>query len=257
MDWVQIAIIVIAVLGAFFGYYFYKKESRRMSPSEINKRIQGFQDVREIETREARKPERPWMDDPIAKAIEWDKRAEGGGGTDHKLRHIGSSRVEFRPDHPISWYIVTILMAVGAAVLVYFAGGSMGQAFWALSGGIGFSAIGGLVFYFALTPVVFDKSSGHFWKGRKQPPLVSGNLPSKCAGRINDIYALQLILAYLIMESPDPDKVSRTYPQYQINLVMKNGTRVNVVNYSASSDSPIKNAKALSMFLGKPLWDAL
>jgi hypothetical protein len=256
MDWVQIGLIAIAVIWVFFGYYNYKKASRLMSPSELNKRIQGVQHVREIETLEARKPARPWADDPIAKAIEWDERAEGGGGVDHKLRHVGSSRVEFQPAHPRSWYIITLLMAAGATALVCFEGGSIGQIFSALLGGIGFSAFGWLLFHFSLTPVVFDKSSGNFWKGRKKPEQVSGNPPSKCIGRIDDIYALQLILTYLIMESPDSAKDSHTYPQYQINLVMKNGTRINVVNYSNSSDSPVKNARALSMFLGKPLWDA-
>jgi hypothetical protein len=147
-------------------------------------------------------------------------------------------------------------MAMAAAALVYFEGGSIGLIFSALLGGIGFSALGWLLVHFALTPVVFDKSSGNFWQGRKKPEQVPGKPPAKCAGRIDDIYALQLILTYLIMESPDSAKDSHTYPQYQINLVMKNGTRINVVNYSNSSDMPSKNARALSMFLGKPLWDA-
>jgi hypothetical protein len=256
MDWVQVGIIAILVLGVGFGYYHYKKASRLMSPTELNKRIQGLTNVRETQTIEAKKPERPWADDPIAQSIDWDERAEGGGGVDHKIRYVGSSRFEFRPAHPRSWYVITLIMAMGAAALVYFEGGSIGQTILALSGGMGFSALGWLLFHFALTPVVFDKNSGNFWKGRKKPEQVSGYPPSKCMGRIDDIYALQLILTYYITGLP-ADKDSRTYPQYQINLVMKNGTRINVVNYSASSDMTIKNARALSMFLGKPLWDAL
>jgi hypothetical protein len=256
MDWVQIGIITIVAIGALAIYYNFKKTSRLMTPAELNKRIQGLHHVSDIETLEDSKPVHPWTDDPIAKSIEWDERAEGGGGIDHKLRYVGSSRVEFQPAHPRSWYVITLLMAVGAAALVYFEGGSVAQAFLALSGGMGLSGIGWLLFHFAMTPVVFDKSIGIFWQGRKQPERVSGNPPSKCVGRIDDIYAIQLILTYFITESPDSAKDSHTYPQYQINLVMKNGTRINVVNYSDSSDRTIKNAKALSMFLGKPLWDA-
>jgi hypothetical protein len=210
-----------------------------------------------MKTIEARKPERPWADDPIAKSIEWDEPAVGGGGVGHKLYYVGSSRVEFRPAHPRSWYISTQLMGVGAAAIIYFSSGSTEQIILALLSFIGLGALGWLLFLFALKPVVFDKSSGLFWQGKKKAEQVSGNPPAKYSGRIDDIYALQLILTYFIMESPESAKDSRTYPQYQVNLVMKNGTRINVVEYSSgSSDRSIKNARALSLFLGKPLWDA-
>lgn len=201
------------------------------------------------------KPPHPWAEDPIAKSTEWTDDCKGGGGVGHKLRYVGGSRLEFQPVHPRSWYIITLLMAAGAAAIVYFDSESIGQGFLALLCGMGLSAVGWIFFHLSLTPVVFDKSSGIFWIGRKQPDQVSGNPPSKRLGRIGDIYALQLIRVYFNTRLPsDPD--NRTYLQYQINLVMKNGMRMNVVNYGESIDMVNKNAKALSMFLGKPLWDA-
>jgi hypothetical protein len=247
MDWVQIAIVAIAVLGACFAFYAKKAEQRKpYYPPELNT----------LENPKVCKPPRPWAEDPIAKAIEWCERAEGGGGVGHELRYVGSSRVEFRPVHPKSWYIITLLMAVGAAAIVYLQFGSIGQTFLALLGGTVFCAFGWLFFYLSLTPVVFDKSRGIFWIGRKQPCQVSCNPQSKGFGRIDDIYALQLILTYYVTGVPG-DIDNRTYPQYQINLVMKNSKRINVVTYSSSdtSDRLSKNANALAMFLEKPLWD--
>jgi len=77
---------------------------------------------------------------------------------------------------------------------VYFEKGSIGQCFLVLLCGMGLSAVGWLFFHFPMTPVVFDKSSGIFWTGKKQPEQISGNPQSKCFGRIYDIYAIQLIL---------------------------------------------------------------
>lgn len=247
MDWVHIVILTVIILGVCFAIYAQKAGRRRpYDPS----------DLRTLENQNVCKPPRPWADDPIAKAIEWAEGAEGGGGVGHKLRHVGSNRLEFQPHHPRSWYIVTLLMGVGAATLVYFGSGAIGQIILALLCFMGLSAVGWLFFRFSMTPVVFDKSSGIFWVGRKQPVQVFGNPPSKSFGRIDDIYALQLILTYISTRSgDDTSSLGHTYPRYQINLVMKNGTRINVVNYRSSDDSLKKNANALSMFLEKPLWD--
>jgi len=200
------------------------------------------------------KPPRPWVEDPIAKAIEWNECAEGGGGVGHRLCYVGSSRIELRPVHPRSWYIVTLLMAAGAAAFIYLETGSIDKGLWALLGGMCLSAMGWLLFHLGLKLVVFDKSVGFFWQGGKRHDQFSGDHPRKCYGRINDVYALQLILTYYTTGLPQ-DENSRTYPQYQINLVMKNGTRINVVNYS-DFDMLSKTAEALAMFLEKPLWDA-
>ena len=76
MDWVQIGIFAITVLGALAIYYNYKKASRLKTPSELDTRTQELPRIRETENLEAGKPKLPWADDPIANSIEWTEASD-------------------------------------------------------------------------------------------------------------------------------------------------------------------------------------
>ncbi|MCI5139081.1 MAG: hypothetical protein D3922_11850 [Candidatus Electrothrix sp. AR1] len=107
---------------------------------------------------------------------------------------------------------------------------------------------GGGMLYFSTMPVVFDKRKGFFWKGRKVP-YESGNWRDRkdCA-RLGEIHALKLIAERISGKD-------RSYYSYEINLVMKDGSRIQVVDHG-DKNKVQEDAKALAEFLGKPLWDA-
>jgi hypothetical protein len=253
MDWMQIAIVVILIL-VFCSVFYINKKAQDTKPYEPNPAL-----MEQGKAREARLL--TWAEDPVAKSINWDEGVEGALARfrTHKIRYVGSSRVEFQPRHHLLGHIVIQLVAVGLAIFVYLETESIFQAFVVLLVGMGISVLGWLFLYLPLKPVVFDKRLGIFWQGRKQPDRVSGNPPSQWPGRIGDIYALQLIGAYDLSYSDIKNRSSlpdHVYPVSQIILVMKNGTRINAIAYR-DSESFMKDSEALSRFLGKPLWNAL
>lgn len=96
-------------------------------------------------------------------------------------------------------------------------------------------------------PVVFDRREGWFWKGRTSPsedPSV-GNGKNGCS--LSEIKALQLL----------PESVrskNGSYTSWELNLVLADGSRRNVVDHG-SETSIREDAAALASFLSVPLWN--
>ncbi len=104
------------------------------------------------------------------------------------------------------------------------------------------------MFYFGTSPIVFDKYKSSFWKGRKSPDEVSERKEIKYFTELANIHALQIISEYC-----SGNKSS--YYSYELNLVLKNGSRINVVDHGNLTKLR-EDAQTLSAFLGKPVWDA-
>jgi len=107
----------------------------------------------------------------------------------------------------------------------------------------------GCFLLFGTVPIVFDKGANFVWKGRKSPETTLAELTLKNCVRMEDIHALQLI-SYI---GNGPKSKKCTY--YEINLVMKNGNRFNVVVHD-SKNKVRQEAGVISLFLDKPIWDA-
>ncbi|MDU9048985.1 MAG: hypothetical protein Q3M30_09040 [Candidatus Electrothrix sp. Rat3] len=187
------------------------------------------------------------FNDPLAEKTEWMPLQRGGANFQtHKLVTVQRDRMEFRASSGmILFSILFVLVGVGVSIGIFL---SQEQAFPLILLGLVFMGAGGVMFYFSTSPVVLDKRKGFFWKGRKVP-YESGNWRERedCA-RLGEVYALQLIA-----ELVSGDK--QNYYTYEINLVLKDGSRINVVDHGKKSKIQ-EDAKALAEFLGKPLWDA-
>ena len=66
---------------------------------------------------------------------------------------------------------------------------------------------------------------------------------------LNDIHALQ-VLSELCQSNKGP------YNSYELNLVLKTGKRISVIDHS-HLHKICEEADRLSTFLGKPVWDAI
>jgi hypothetical protein len=97
----------------------------------------------------------------------------------------------------------------------------------------------------ALTPVVFDKPSGYFWKGWQKP--WNGKMGNKA--RLRDIVALQIIHKTVSAERG-------TVTMFELNILLKNNERLNVID-QANFKVLSEDAQQLSRFLGVPLWNAV
>ena len=160
------------------------------------------------------------FEDPIAMQTEWTP-AKGGGANfcTHKMVQNGMGRLEFRA-------------SLGAR-LFYLV----------------FASAGGAMFYFGTIPIVFDQQRGFYWKGRKAPYEMYNRAALKNYARLEDIHALQLISEYC-----HGNKSS--YDSYELNLVLKDGRRLNVVDHGNHKQLRA-DAATLSRILDKPVWDAL
>ena len=150
-----------------------------------------------------------------------------------------------------------IFILMGMATMIAFplagteaAGASFDTAMLVPMGiGFVFFLVGCSMFWFGTRPIVFDKFRSAFWKGRKGPDDVSDRRELKDYAELQNIHALQIISEYV-----HGNKTS--YYSYELNLVLKDGNRINVTDHG-NLKKLREDADALSRFLGKPVWDAI
>jgi hypothetical protein len=196
------------------------------------------------------------FNDPLALQTTWTPAKSGGSNFHtHRLVEIDHHRLEFRATWGAKLF-AAVFFVVGVGVLIMgtlfgFVDSNTGEEanpLFIYLFGLTFAGIGGWVYYYMSTPRVFDKWAGLYWKGHKKPAGIHDISSTNKNSRISDIHAIQLL-----SERVSSDKSS--YHSYEINLVLKNGERINVVDHGKLSE--VRNdAEKLSQFLGKPIWDA-
>jgi hypothetical protein len=187
--------------------------------------------------------------DPVATKTGWN--SVGSGYTNigtHKLIEVTPQRLEFR---------TTIKAYVASAFFLLIGMCFLGHAVKSTSSllpGVIFFGIGALMMYFGSIPFVFDKREGYMWKGRKKPESDAAQKHSaKKIALIEEVHAIQLLHDFVKKKtrSPGPRYVST----YEMNIVIADGSRVTVVRHCDKANM-LKDAEKLSIFLGKPIWNA-
>ncbi|MFB3118125.1 MAG: hypothetical protein ACE1ZP_05110 [Myxococcota bacterium] len=97
-------------------------------------------------------------------------------------------------------------------------------------------------------PRVFDRSLALFWRGRSEPTLMNVGPPIASSAPLSSIHALQLLSEFV-------SGSKNSYYSYELNLVLNDGRRINVVDHG-NLKRLRGDAKTLSQFLDKPVWDA-
>ena len=194
--------------------------------------------------------------DPIAEATKWSPLKKGGASfCTHKLIDKGLQRMEFCASIGMKLFAgIFFIIGLGSFVgfFVHLASaetiGLNADTIITPLFGIVFTGAGACMFYFMARPGVFDKNSGYFWKGWKGPNQVVNKAAIKDLVELEQIHGLQLISEYC-----SGNKSS--YYSYELNLVLENGERVNVIDHGGL-EKIRADAARLSDFLGKPVWDA-
>ena len=187
--------------------------------------------------------------DPVATKTGWN--SVGSGYTNiatHKLVQVTPQRLEFRST--LKAYVASAFFLL---IGMCFFGHAVKNASSLLPGVI-FFGIGALMMYFVTIPFVFDKREGYLWKGRKKPESDAVQKHSaKKITLIEEVHAIQLLHDFVKKKtrSPGPRYVST----YEMNIVIADGSRVTVVRH-CDKESMLKDAEKLSIFLGKPIWNA-
>ena len=189
------------------------------------------------------------LEDPVATETGWD--CVGSGYTNiatHKLVQVTPQRLEFRST--LKAYVASAFFLL---IGICFFGHAVKNTSSLLPGVI-FFGIGALMMYFGTIPFVFDKGEGYLWKGRKKPESDATEKHSaKKIALIKEVHAIQLLHDFVKKKtrSPGPRYVST----YEMNIVIADGSRVTVVRHCEKA-SMLMDAEKLSIFLGKPIWNA-
>lgn len=197
------------------------------------------------------------FDDPIATQTSWTPLKSGGSNfKTHKLVRVNSNRFEFKASWDAKiFYLIFFLAGIGAMIAFSYPKVKAGdfemnmESIMPLLIGLGFTIIGYVMLYFGTTPIVFDKRNKSFWKGRKSPNMVYRKKELKTYVSLKNIHAIQLISEYI-----SGNKSS--YYSYELNLVLKNARRINVIDHG-NQGSICNNAQILSRFLDVPVWDTI
>lgn len=195
------------------------------------------------------------FNDPIALQTEW--RPAKGGGTNictHVMKETSPDRIEFRATWKAKFFYSVFLFAglgvIGAGVnevaTKEFEGGML---ILFLVGAV-FAMVGGLLLYFGTRRIVFDLQSGYYYRGSKSPQQVVNPDEIKTMVRLDRIHAIQLI-----SERCSGNKGKRYY-SYELNLVLDDAERMNVVDHG-DPHRLRQDAAKLAALLGVPVWDAI
>lgn len=198
------------------------------------------------------------FNDPIAEQIAWN-RIGSKKICPHKLSKIDSETIEFKVTSeckPLSFFVLAIILFVFGLPNNFIT-----LMIWA-----GIILIFSIGYYFTTAPIIFSKTKGYFGKGRNPNKIRAYFQKRESSEELSDnniyekqvpleqIYAIQLIKVIR-----GTGKYRNT--NYELNLVLKNKERVNVIHNGEvrhSIKAQIrKDAEELSRFLGLPVWDAL
>lgn len=96
-------------------------------------------------------------------------------------------------------------------------------------------------------PITFDNSIGYFYKWKPSFNYWMIDINDKNLVPFNDIYAIQLLTEHVMGNKS-------SYYSYELNLVLKDKTRINVVDFW-NIGIIRKDAKTIWDFLWVPVWD--
>ncbi len=198
-----------------------------------------------------------YSDDPVSKITRLSPAKSGGANfLTHYLVEISSSRIEFTASVGAKIFSLFFILIGSVTTYAFITKGISTGDFGSnietvLPTVIGcvFVIVGILMYYFFTIPIVFDNHKGMFWKDRKSPSKLVDKKYLKCSLEFSNIHAIQLIAERVKNSEGD-------YYSYEMNLVLKNGDRVNVVDHG-DDDQIREDANKLSLFLKKPVWDAI
>lgn len=98
--------------------------------------------------------------------------------------------------------------------------------------------------------LTIDLEEGRYFRGRGHHVNKQG---AEDAGRVADIYAVQVLRKAVLSLSNHNEHRDRTSTRYELNLVLRDGSRVNVMNH-ATSEEISSAAEVLKTKLGVPVW---
>lgn len=217
--------------------------------------IEKIGEVLEESLRKRHQVDTTQFGDPFAAQVEWTPLVGGGRRLrTHNLVRRPPARWEFRPTFG-TWLLSAflVLCGVGLVTLVHVfevdpAGpGELDATLVAHLVGLMFVVAGLGAAYLGSAPIVFDRELGAFWRGRLRAGAQPTAHPSYTP--LREVHALQILGEWIYEET------TGDYRSYELNLVLRDGRRVHVVDHD-DGERLRADAAELSRALSVPVWDA-
>jgi hypothetical protein len=180
-----------------------------------------------------------------------------GGITFQTLRlvEVSDRRIEFRPTTKMKVFC-WVFMATGFGCLglgAFVAPHSLLHMAVAIIAGLLFAGFGLVVLKVVGRPRILDKRVGWYWKG--SDPRNSADVGRRCdAVQLERIHAVQ-ILAKLVEFTGGESPMNTIETNYEINLVIDDGSRVNVHAGGGDGRAFASDADSVGKFLDVPVLD--
>ena len=200
------------------------------------------------------------FNDPLALKTSWNP-LQGGGASfrTHEAVQASANRIEFRAT-PFSYVMLMIPVTFTFLFPILLIGRNLSEngglvlnrdSFW----GVAIAVICGFVSVFGYRyiqgSIIFDRSYGYFWKGKRNKIGEAFDpAQQKESVRLGEVHALQIIHEWI----SGSGKRSRPYKSYELNLVLRSGERMNVVDHG-NKKRLLEDANQLAQFLNVPVWD--
>jgi hypothetical protein len=185
-------------------------------------------------------------DDPVAMTISWEPASPGGANFQTQRLRVHEHTMTIERTGGYRLFAAVFLLPGLLALLVggpyLLLDGEAAAGAFVMLWGLGFG-LAGVALLRGSDRMSFDRLSGAYFSGSDYDS--SRPLERSTQGRLADIHALQLL---------DERVIGRLhYTSYELNLVLHDGTRVNVMDHGkgpAVEDA----ARQLGQFLGVPVW---
>ena len=196
------------------------------------------------------------FDDPVALETEWVPAASGGASfRTHRLVQPSANRVEFTATRGAKAFYLLFFL-VGSGLLFFHldririeqTGFPDQNTLVPIVVGAVFAVVGACLGWFGTVPRVFDQRHAAFWRGRRLPTPMELVARGNSSAPLSSIHALQLLSEFI-------SGSKSSYHSYELNLVLHDGSRINVVDHG-NLERLRSDANTLSQFLDKPAWDA-
>lgn len=193
--------------------------------------------------------------DPIARAVSWSPR--GSSSTNARtcqLQEESDDRLVLRASRATK-LLCGALVAIGAVCIAGFLAGALragegtDRTELITAGVFGLLFLGGgwLVYRLFGSPRVFDRRRNQYWRGGGSPDDPTAWLGVKDVTDLREIHALQIL-------SKRVRSKNSSYTCYELNLVLKDASRVNVL-VTGRGQSLREEADRLGDFLRVPVWE--
>lgn len=186
-------------------------------------------------------------DDPLASKVKWEPASSGG--SNFKSQAIKETDNCIVVSSSMGGKLFALFFAIPGAIALLSVPYNLMRGEYFLSGFMliwgGMFAGAGFFLLFGKKPFTFDFTRGVYYRGKKMPFEVSDDIERH--GYLSDVHAIQ------ILGERVRSKDSGSYTSYELNLVMKDARRVNVMDHGADVDEV---AKKIASQLGIPIWKA-